>query len=47
MRMTCSPKGGTKGFGEMGMDGKIWADEAHGDTALLLLAACTIISPSW
>ena len=33
--MRCSPKRGTKGFREMGMDGKTWADEAHGDAALL------------
>ena len=44
--MRCSPKRGTKGFREMGMDGKTWADEAHGDAALLRLAACTVIRPS-
>ena len=45
--MRCSPKRGTKGFREMGMDGKTWADEAHGDAALLWVVACTIIRPSW
>lgn len=45
--MRFSPKGGTKDFREMRMDGKTWADEVHGDTALLWLAACTIMSPSW